>query len=105
MDAIRYGLGSIVAVSDDTALPDDTKIGYDTKVFKKLVDFVTELEPDQLTTEQNGKIADIISLFNIGHKDSPIKEDDNTKNKLIQACFPTINKFHDKYKDILDKEK
>ena len=86
-------------------LPKDTKVGYDTKVFKKLVDFVTGLEPDQLTPEQNGEISEIISIFNLAHKDEEITEDDNTGNKLIQICFPLIEKFHSKHRDILDKEK
>jgi len=86
-------------------LPKDTKVGYDTKVFKKLVDFVTGLEPDQLTSEQNGEISEIISIFNLAHKDEEITEDDNTGNKLSQICFPLIEKFHSKHRDILDKEK
>ena len=86
-------------------LPKDTKVGYDTKVFKKLVDFVTGLEPDQLTPKQNGDISEIISIFNLAHKDEEISEDDNTGNKLSQVCFPIIEKFHNKYKDIFDKEK
>jgi len=84
-------------ITDD--LPKDIVVGYDTKIFKKLVDFVTGLEPDQLSSDQNAAIADIISEFNMAHKeDKTMEEDDDTDNKLSIEYFPTIQKYTDKYK-------
>ena len=82
------------------ALPKDIIVGYDTKIFGKLVNFVTGLEPDQLTTNQNGEIADIISAFNMAHKDdATIEEDANTGNKLSIKFFPDIQKYSKKHGD------
>ncbi len=50
-------------MGSNQGLPYGVDVDYDKKLFKKLIDFVTELKPEQLTSEQRVKIVDIIQDF------------------------------------------
>lgn len=44
-------------------IPPSMNVEYDKDIFKRLVNFVTGLKPEQLTKEQNEKLADLITRF------------------------------------------
>lgn len=44
-------------------VPPSMKVEYNKDLFKKLINFVTDLKPEQLTANQNEKLAELITMF------------------------------------------
>ena len=69
-------------LSTSTGIPLDLEVEYDKVIFKQMVDFITGLNPDQLTEEQKGRIVNIISNFKLSAVEGYNKmEDYYTMNK------------------------
>ena len=54
-------IDSVIAPSQ--GIPPSMNVRYDKNVYKRLVSFVTTLKPDQLSQEQNDRLADLITRF------------------------------------------
>jgi hypothetical protein len=52
-------------ISSTGTIPSDLNVEYNEELFKRVIDFITNLDPNQLTEEQKSKLVDIISSFNL----------------------------------------
>jgi hypothetical protein len=65
-----------------TGIPHDLEVDHDKQLFDQMVDFITGLNPEQLTEEQKGRIVNIISNFKLSTVEGYNKIDDYyTMNK------------------------
>ena len=81
-----------------TGLPNDVKVDYDKTIFEQMVNFITELEPEQLTEEQKTRIVDIISSFNLG-----IQNQYNVmESEMTTKTHSKITEYYNKNKEMFD---
>lgn len=45
-------------------VPPSMEVEYNESLFKRLISFVTGLDPEQLTSNQNEELAELITKFN-----------------------------------------
>jgi hypothetical protein len=88
--------------TNKSGLPDGIKIGFDKRVFGKMVDFITGLEPEQLTEQQRGNIVELITAFNFGSEHEEIVEEE-TNSDLCKEYQSKIKKYYESYKETFDK--
>lgn len=70
-------------MGNSKGLPYGVEVDYDKILFKKLIDFVTALNPEQLTPEQRIKIVDIIKDFKFNSENDELDTYyENNKEKL-----------------------
>ena len=50
---------------DSSGVPPNMGVKFSEDVYKRLINFVTGLKPDQLTQEQNEKLANLITSFDM----------------------------------------
>ena len=61
----KYIQEQIDIIPDSPGLPPNMGVKFSEDVYKRLINFVTGLKPDQLTQEQNEKLANLITLFDM----------------------------------------
>ena len=83
-------------------MPYGIKIGYDKKVFTKMVDFITSLDPEQLSEQQKGRVVDLIIAFDFSTEAEEKVEEEDTNNEMIEKLQPKMKKYYNENKRVFD---
>ena len=80
-----------------TGMPKDIKVDFDKKLFEEMVQFITGLDPLQLTETQKVKIVEIIQYFTMSVGDQYV-----STNEMCQKTHGKMKEYYDSHKDYFD---
>ena len=90
-------------MEDAKGIPANITVNYDQKVFQQMVEFITTLDPEQLSQEQNGRIVDLIVKFDMSLKGKGKEKEIEPSTEMIKEHKGKMKRYYAKYKAIFDQ--